>query len=623
MAKSAAKKASNIFVWIILGLLMIALAGFGIGSFGGTVRVVAQVGDQEVDVQEYARALQQDQQRLSRQTGQALTLQQMQTFGLDQIVLQRLVATAALNNEAARLGLSVGDAEIARQIRATPAFQGISGQFDREGYAFALRNADLSEGEYEASVRQDTARGLLQGAVIGGIAPSDLYAETLVKWQYETRDITLARIVTADLPAGMLAPSDADLQAFYEANELLFTRPEARDITVAWISPDDLVDEVEVPMERLRELYAERADEFSQPERVLAERLGFADEAAATAALSAIADGDTTFDDLVAERGLTLEDIDQGELAAADLPDTVAQALFALEQPGLVGPLETALGPAIYRVNAILSATEVPFDIVVPDLNAEVAADLARRRISGAMGDIDDLLAAGATLEELGTDTDMVLETLTFSPASVDGIAGYAAFRAAAQLVQEGDFPELLELSDGGIFALRLEAIIPPTLPPLEDIREDVAARWQTDSNIAQLEVEAARLAATLDAETDMNAAGLRAESIAALRRDGFVDGLPPALLERAFAAEPGTVISGAGQGEAAFVLRVDAVTAADLAADDVAAALTQARGAVAQGMAQDIFEGYGQAVQNAAGLSVNQAAINAVHASFGQGGGY
>lgn len=623
MAKSVAKKASNIFVWIILGLLMVALAGFGIGSFGGTVRVVAEVGDAEVVVEDYARALQQEQQALSRQTGQALTLQQMQTFGLDQVVLQRLIATAALNNEAARLGLSVGDAEVARQIRATPAFSGISGQFDREGYAFALRSANLSEGEYEASVRQDTGRGLLQGAVIGGIAPSDLYAETLVKWQYETRDITLARILTADLPTGTLAPSDADLQAFYAENELLFTRPEAREITVAWVSPDDLVDVVEVPMERLRELYTERADEFSQPERVLAERLGFADDAAASVALAAIAAGETTFDALVEARGLTLKDIDQGELAASDLPEAVATALFALEQPGLVGPVETALGPAVYRVNAILSATEVPFDIAAPDLNAELAADMARRRISGAMGDIDDLLAAGATLEELGTDTDMVLETLTFSPASVDGIAGYAAFRAAAQIAQEGDFPELLELSDGGIFALRLDAVIPPALPPLEDIREEVAARWQTDSNIAQLEAEATRLAATLDAEADMAAVGLRPETVAGLRRDGFVDGVPPALLERAFAAAPGDVIAGAGQGEAAYVLRVDAVNDADLAADDVSAALAQARAAVAQGMAQDIFEGYGQAVQDAAGLSVNQAAINAVHASLSQGGGY
>jgi peptidyl-prolyl cis-trans isomerase D len=35
MAKTAMKKASNLFIWIILGLLFIALAGFGIGSFSG------------------------------------------------------------------------------------------------------------------------------------------------------------------------------------------------------------------------------------------------------------------------------------------------------------------------------------------------------------------------------------------------------------------------------------------------------------------------------------------------------------------------------------------------------------------------------------------------------------
>jgi hypothetical protein len=57
MAKSVAKKASNLFVWIILGLLFVALAGFGIGSFsGGGSRIGSCRRSSRSTADEYARA---------------------------------------------------------------------------------------------------------------------------------------------------------------------------------------------------------------------------------------------------------------------------------------------------------------------------------------------------------------------------------------------------------------------------------------------------------------------------------------------------------------------------------------------------------------------------------------
>ena len=106
----------------------------------------------------------------------------------------------------------------------------------------------------------------------------------------------------------------------------------------------------------------------------MAERLGFADRAAADADLAEITAGTTTFDALVTDSGLTLDDVDQGELAASDVSDAIAEALFASDEPGLVGPVDTDLGPAIYRVNAVLSATEVPLEDVADVLRADKAA---------------------------------------------------------------------------------------------------------------------------------------------------------------------------------------------------------------------------------------------------------
>ncbi|WGH78277.1 peptidylprolyl isomerase [Jannaschia ovalis] len=610
MAEERRKKKSNAVVWAVLALLILALGGFGIGSFGGSLSSVAEVGDREITVEDYGRALQNEQARLAQQTGQNLTMAQLQTFGIDRAVMERLLAEQALAWEAGQMGLSVGDAEVAERIRATPAFGGLDGGFDRDGYAFALRNAGLSEAEYEARVRDDVATELLQAAVLGGTESPEARVDALVAWLAETRDATLATVTVADLPAGITAPTEADLQAFYEENLTRFETPERREITYAWITPDLLVDAIEPDETALRELYEARADEYRQPARVLAERLAFPDAAAAEAARAAIAAGETDFDALVAERGLTLDDVDQGEIAADDVDAPVAEALFGLEDPGVVGPVETLLGPTLFRVYAILDPTEVPFEEARDDLAAEFAADAARRRIDAARDEIDDLLAGGATLEELAAETDLQLGSIGFDETVIDGIAGYDEFRAAALDVTEGDFPELETLSDGGLFALRLDGVTPPATPPLADIRDAVEAAWQADTLRRRLSERAEELAAAAELPGTP-------ETLAGLGRDARLEGTPPALLDALFEAEPEAVFAVEGGADAAYVVRLDAVNEADLSDPETAELREALIASQRQEIATDLFSLYGRAVQARAGFTVDQQAVQAVQAQL------
>ncbi|MEM9798546.1 MAG: SurA N-terminal domain-containing protein [Pseudomonadota bacterium] len=621
MAEERRKKKGNLAVWLVLGLLILALGGFGIGGFGGSLQSVATVGDEDVTVQDYARALEVEQRRIQQQTGQALTVQQMQLFGLDRQVMDRLLARAALAHESGQIGVSVGDAAVAAEIRANPAFGGIAGDFDREGYAFALRQVGLSEREFEAEIRQDAAQALLQRAVTAGASAPDEMVDRLVRWVAETRDLTFAPVTPSDLSAGPLAPSEDDLQSFYDDNQLRFEAPERKRITYAWITPDRLAGSIEVDEAQLRETYEARIDSYRQPARVLAERLAFADDAAADAARTAIDAGETTFDALVEERGLTLADVDQGELAEADLSATEAEALFGLAEPGLVGPIETSLGPALYRVNAILNATETTFEEVHEDLSREVILDTARRRIQASRDDYDDLLAGGATLEDLVGETEMELGETLHSTASEDEIARYDAFRAAARAVEDGDFPEIIDLADGGVVALRLDEVIPAATPPLDDIRAEVEAAWRAATTTRRLTDRAEELAGQITLGAAFDAAGLRPETAEALARDGRLEGTPPALIERLFAAEPGDVFAVPGDAQSAWVVRLDGVNAADLDDPEVAEARDAIEAQAALSVAQDLFQSYGAAIQAEAGFSLDQQAIQAVQSQMLSGG--
>lgn len=608
---STAKKTGNIVVWIILLLLVVGLGGFGVTNFGGTVQSIGRVGDTEITVDAYARELNAELRALEAQTGSPVPLSQAMAFGLADQARGRTITSAALDNEAARIGVSVGDEEVGRQIVAQSAFQGTDGEFDRESYRFLLQQNGLTEAEYEAILRTETARTIVQGAILAGVEAPAAFGETIYDYIAARRSYGYLRLTEADLDAPVGLPDEAALQAYYEANELAFTAPETRDITYAWLTPAMLLDSVEVDEDALRALYDERAETLNSPERRLVERLVFPSAEEAAAARARLDAGKVSFADLVAERGLELADIDLGDVTEAEL-GAAGEAVFALGAPGVAGPVETEFGPALIRMNAILEAQQTSFDDIRDDLREELARDRAARVIGDMITDIDDRLAAGATLEELAEETEMQLGRIAWFDGSDEEIAAYDAFRAAARAVAQGDFPEVDELDDGGIFALRLDGVTPPALRPLEDVRDEAIAGWQAEETRRQLIAKAEALKLRLDAGEAIEALG-PADRAEGLTRAGII---PEELAEPVFTLAPGesTMV---GTADGVYLLQLAEVLPPD--AEDVSASfLRQSLEAqAAQGIAQDLFVYFAQSLVNEAGLTLDQAAINAVHAQF------
>ncbi len=617
MAKSAGKKLSDMIVWVIIGLLMIGLAGFGIGNFSGGSSEVGRVGSEPITANEYARAIQAEIRNQANAGSPLTSVSALVAAGMDRAILDSLVARATLAHEANEMGLSVGDLAVAEQIRNTPSFAGLDGQFDREAYEFTIERAGFDVADYEETVRDDLIRSLLQVAVIGGLTPPDAYAEALVAYQTETRNFTMARVTEGDLSAGLAAPTDEELQTYYDDNGARFERPEQRVFSYAWITPDMIMDEIEIEEDLLRELYEERIAEYVQPERRLLERLVFPSLEEAEAARAALDAGETDYDTLIEERGLTLDDVDLGETAAGDLSDEAAEVIFADTESEILGPLESQFGPALFRINAVLSATEVTFEEAESDLSAELAEDRARRNIADMVEDLDDLLAGGATLEELPNETALVADQITWTPASEDGIAAYAAFGEAAEAAREGDFPEVLELSDGGLFALRLDEVIAPAIPPFEEIRDEVSVAWRASELRVRLEDRAQTLAGQLALSGNLDSLGLDLQEEVLIRRQDFIPDAPQTLVAQVFQlSEPGdlVVIPGA---LSAYIVRLDSINPGTRGAPDTAVLQGLVGAQLGQSIAGDIFEAYGQALQAEVGISIDPATINAIHAQF------
>ena len=619
MARTPKSKQSMIIFYVLLAFVVLGLGGFGVRNFSGSIRSIGTVGDREIDVSTYSNALRQEIAAFSKQVGMQVTFAQAQAFGIDRSARAQVISMAALDSEAARVGLSVGDDRVRAALLAIPSFRDQSGNFDRLAYADVLKQNGLNEADFETQIRDESARTLLQAAIVGGVATPKPLADTLYAFVAETRGFSLIKLGAEALPAPVGAPDDAAIKAYYDTNPEAFTQPEAKRITYVKLLPEMLLDTLTVDEVELHKLYDERIAEFMQPERRLVERLAFANDAEAKAAKAAIDAGTKTFDTLVQARGLTLADIDLGDQAKDDL-GLAGDAVFALAEPGVVGPFTSGLGPALFRMNGILAAQETTFDQARDQLVSELSMDQAGRQISAQVTDIDDRLAGGATMEELAAETEMELGTIDFFDGTEDPMAAYPAFRAAATALTAEDFPAVIALDNGGIAAMRLDQVVPPALKPLDAVRDAVIAAWTAAEIQARLLARAEEIKTAMAGGASAASLSLTPEVIAPMTRDGFIDGVPNTLVATVFkmAKTETRVIEATGM---VYLVTLTDITLADrgpqAAGSEAATRRAEIEAKASQGIAQDVFEYFSQALESEAGISINETAVNAVHTQF------
>lgn len=618
------KKKSGVFVWGVMALLVLGLGGFGLtGAFrtaGGST--VATVGSEDISANEYLNRLQQDVRRASQQYGQNLTIDQARVFGLDQSSLRRQLTSAALTDEAKRLNLSVGDETVRKALMDYPAFQGAGG-FSEASYDLVLNQQHMTRAEFEALLRNDQTQNLLSTALSDGIPAQTTASGVLMDYIGESRSVTWGEISASVLPDETPAPDEAAIQAYYEANPEAFTIPETRKLTYAMLTPAMLAENIEIDEAAIQEVYDSRAEYYHTPERRIIDRIIFASQDEAAAAMARIDAGEATFEDIAKERGLTSDEYAIGVVRATQLAAPAAALVFASQEPGIYGPVQDTLGPAIIRVNAVLDASTVSLDEARDDIRATLAAEKASTLMLTKIGAIDDLIASGASLEELANETEMQLFTLDYNTNSTDDITKDPAFTAEATAAGVDEERDLVELENGGILALRVDEITPAKLQTLEEAHNQAVAGAKAEATQARVLAYANELVAQIKAGADLSAtlAALGAEphNEAKVTRANTPADLPPLIGQDLFSQAEGEA-KAYETPTGAIIAQINAITPFDRDSDQGKSLMQQMQTRIDTDLASDIYILYANGVLNTAEVVVNQGMINQILANYGGG---
>ncbi len=603
---------------ILFAVLVLSFAVWGIGDFvrdEGTDRVVIEVGDVTIDLATVDRSLRNEMNRLRPLLGGDLDSALALELGLVGSTVDQLVARALYDLEGRRLGLAPPDLLIAEQIRRLPEFADpVTGQFDPNRYRSLLAASGLSEEMFVGALRGDLVREQLARALVAGADAPDALLAALNMHREETRVAETVRIAHSEVEEPAV-PEEPALVAFHEEHPDRFTAPEYRDLTVVTLTPRDVVDEIRINEEVLREEFEARRALYSAPERRAFDQVIVTDATEA----EDLARGARDLGSLraAAEETDTLSVVPIESSVREDMLPVLAEAGFALAQGEVSEPVESPFGWHVLQATEIQPGREARFEEARDELREAIALERAQDVLFELGNELDDALAGGASLPEAAGS--LGLEVITLAGIARDGSArqgdirpdlpDQAAILEAAFALDQGEESLLEETASGNYFAVRVNRLEPPAVRPFETVREEVVAAWRDEERAAQ----ARRLAA---AAAERLARGEPAGSVAAdlggtagrtdpIRRDGRGGALPNALVNEVFGLSEGEVTTGSLPGTE-IALRLAEIRTAEPVGQD-----SELPDQLAQALGSDLLEQFTAGLRSRYTVEVDDEAIN------------
>ena len=620
---------------LFIALLVLSFAVWGVSDIFTGFRgdTVATVGDGRVSSQKFYREYELAKRRLSQQIGQPITDQQAQLFGIPGQVLGRLVSDATLDDRASTFAMGVSGDMMARQIADDPTFQGPDGNFDRGRFVQVINAVGMTEDDFVEDLRGSYVRQQLATALAGGVTVPDAYLRAFDEFAKEERDIAYVNLTT-DLVGEVPDPSEAELSAFFEDRKAEWRAPELRAVRIMAMNPADLADVTAISDGAAQEIYDNQLESrFTTAERRRVQQIVFADMSEATAAAADLANG-KTFEDLMADRNLTVDDVDLGLTTRDKIVDpAVADAAFALAPDAVSEVIDGRFGPVIVKVTEIEPAVVTPFEDAKAEIKQELAEARAEQEISDLLDVIEDARAGGATLDEVAADYGLTIvdfKGIDQGGRDIDGAAvpDLPGGRELVQAVYESDVGlENNPLPAGrGFVWFEVTAVNAPRDRELSEVRDAVVTAFKQAEVDRQLleraEAIRGKLAGGETLAEVAGAEGLTAETATAItRRSQPTPSLSAAAIQSAFHGPDGHMAVANGPDDAKTVVVVTSVTVPAYFSGTPEGEQTAEQ--LRNALANEYLQQYVGQLQTELGVLVNQTALQQLISGAPQGGAH
>ncbi len=581
MTGSLRSTARNPIAIALMGLLILVFLLLGVG--GGSrfpdalmathADSVVVAGGHATSASDYRRIFDQQKEHFQQQSQQDVTLDVLVENGFDQQLLNELAKDQAEAEMLTRAGIVPAPALIDTEIRKLPfAFDKVTGKFSEAQFTQYLAAEGLTPRQAQGELSDEVAQRQMGIAAGEGQLVPRLYVALAAVAGMENRDISYF-ILGPNVVAKPTPPTDAQLLAFMRENAAQLTLPERRIITLVRFSAAAMAPQAAVDPQAVQRAFDAQKSTLSTPETRTFVEIPVKTQAQGAAAAQLLSRGEDPAAIAHGFGGEAVTYADKPQSAIAD--PRIGQIAFAMQPGQVAGPVTGALGLAALKVTKVTPARPA----TLAEAKAKIEADLRERAAEdksySQSQQFDDARQAGASVAAAAQKVGAA--TLTVGPVTAQG-AGQdgkpnplldAKMLKTAFASAQGEESDLEDEGKGEYYALKVEKVLPPSLPDLEPNRGPLTQAYIREAYLKALAAKAKGLIDQINAGTPMDKAAASAGATlahqASMTRVQLqqYQSLGREMLEGVFGAKPGDVF-GALTPSGIAVVRLDAVRPGD-----------------------------------------------------------
>jgi peptidyl-prolyl cis-trans isomerase D len=553
------------FLLIIPAFVLVGVDGFRSINAGGDT--VATIGSHKIKQIEWDAAHKQEADRLRQSMPNVdpklLDSPQARFATLERMVREQLVQAAVADHH-----LTTTDERFRRMFRESPEFAGLrkpDGTLDKERYIQIAASQGMSPEMLDARLKKQLSERMVESGVAAtAFAPLALARVSLDAF-FERREVQFTTFLPSAF-ASRVNPTDAEIEAFYQANAALFQASETASVEYVVLDLETVKKSVSLSEQDLKSYYDQNAANLSGKEERRASHILINAAKSAPAAdrqqakeraqslLEQVRKAPDTFAELArknsqdpgsAEKGGDLDFFARGAMVKP-----FEDAAFALKKGEISEVVESDFGFHIIKLTDIKAPKIKSFE----ELRASIESDLRSQQAQRKFAEVAETFS-NAVYEQAdgykGIAEKLKLEVKSASnlqrkPApGANGVLANPKLLAAvfsADSIEKKRNTEALELGSNQLVSARITQYAPARTQSLSEVRADVRTRLVASRSAELAKKEGAEKLQAWKAQPD--SAALPA-SVTVSREPGQT--VPPAIISAALRADTAALPAWAG----------------------------------------------------------------------------
>ena len=488
------------FLIIILAFVFQSVGGYS--GMTDKAATVATVGSAKITQSEWdaAHKNEVDRIRASRPNIDAKLLDSEQAR---YATLERLVREKVLTEAAAQEHLTTTDARLAKELQQDATIASLrlpDGKLDMDRYKQLAASQGLTTEGFEARVRADLSVRQVESAVSATALMQPALADVTLNAFFGRREVHIVRFTPSDY-SSKVNLTDAEIDAFYQANQKLFQAEESATIEYAVLDMDAVKKSITVSDADLKSYYEQNAVRLSGTEQrrashiliSAAKDLPSAERKKAKekieALLAEVRKTPSAFADLArknsqdtgsAPAGGDLDFFGRGAMVKP-----FEDAAFTMKKGEISDVVESDFGYHIIKVTDIKVPQQKSFEELRASMEADLRTQQAQRKFAEAAetftnGVYEQADSLKPIAERLKLEVKTVANVRRTPTAAVSGVLANPKFLAAvfsADSIEKKRNTEAVEVGANQIAAARITHYMAARTLPLDEVRVGVKSR--------------------------------------------------------------------------------------------------------------------------------------------------